>query len=383
MERKYDIDWLRTIIVLSILPFHAILTFNLDPHAIVFVKDTVNLPLANVIDSVIDRFHMVTLFLLAGMSIGYSLRKRSQAEFLKGRVHKLFWPLVTGSLLLNPVMTYIWAINQHRQESFFTHYIGFFTKPLGALDGLAGGYTPGHLWFVLYLLIFSVAGLPFFLWLRSERSVRFRSAFASFFQRPLALFLLVVPYVLFYFIELLDEKNPIAFFYIVLVGALMATDERYLAALRRDKWVYTGLSLLMYFIFFFFKPADGGNLMTHYGYAFVVKALKFIPALALIGIFNSYIHRNSRVLQYLSGASFCVYVTHLSIITVIGFFVIQLPTTPVVKLLIIVVGGYATCFALYELLRRTKRFGLWFGASYKPYLTQIPTPSINLYKKEA
>lgn len=81
MQRKYDIDWLRTIVVLSILPFHAILTFNLDPRSIVFVKDTVNLPFVNGIDSIIDRFHMVTLFLLAGISIGYSLRKRAAGVF--------------------------------------------------------------------------------------------------------------------------------------------------------------------------------------------------------------------------------------------------------------------------------------------------------------
>ncbi len=370
MQRKYDIDWLRTIIVLSILPFHAILTFNLDPNAIVFVKDTVDLPMINVIDSVLNRFHMVTLFLLAGMSIGYSLRKRNPAVFLKERVRKLLWPLVAGSLLLNPVMTYIWALNQHREESFFLHYIGFFTKPLGAFDGLAGGYTPGHLWFVLYLLVFSIVGLPFFLWLHSQNSARIRGALADFFSHPLTMLLLVVPYTLLYLIELLGEKNPIAFFYVLLAGALMATDERYLAALRRDKWVYTGLSLVMYVIFFFFRPADGSGVLAFYGFAFAALALKFVPTLALVGIFSSYFHRGSLVLQYLSDASFCVYVTHLSVITVIGFFAIQQPVAPTVKLLIMVIGGYAVCFTLYELLRRTKRLGLLFGASYKPSSSQ-------------
>lgn len=300
---------------------------------------------------------------------------------MKQRIRKLFWPLVAGSLLLNPVMTYIWALNQHRKESFLTHYIGFFTKPLGAIDGLAGGYTPGHLWFVLYLLVFSVVGLPFFLWLRSESSARIRDALATFFCRPLALFLLVIPYILIYFIELLDEKNPIAFFYVVLVGALMATDERYLAALRRDKWVYTGLSFAMYLIFFFFRPADDAGLLAYYGYAFVVKALKIVPALGLVGIFNSYFYRNSRVLQYLSGASFCIYVTHLSVITLIGFFAIQLPCAPATKLLIMVIGGYAVCFTLYEILRRTKKFGLLFGASYNPSSTQ--TPSTMFHERKA
>lgn len=211
MQRNYALDWLRTIIVLSILPFHAFLTFNLDPNAIVYVKDSVHVPVFNVFPSIIDRFHMVTLFLLAGMSICYSLGKRSPGSFINERLRKLFWPLVAGSLLLNPAMTYIWALNQNRNESFFTHYTGFFTKPLGAFDGLSGGYTPAHLWFVLFLLVFSVAGLPFFLWLRSGRSIRFRSALAAFFHRPLALSLLVIPYVLLYFIDLLDEKIPSPF----------------------------------------------------------------------------------------------------------------------------------------------------------------------------
>jgi surface polysaccharide O-acyltransferase-like enzyme len=315
---------------------------------------------------------MVTLFLLAGMSICYSLHKRSPNIFLKERVVKLLLPLITGSLLLNPIMTYIWALNQHRSESFPDHYIGFFTKPLGSFDGLAGGYTPGHLWFVLYLLVFSVAGLPLFLWLNSERSTRIRHVLADFFQRPLALLLLTIPYVLLYFIELLDEKNPIAYFYIVLVGALFATDERYFAALRRDKWVYTGLSLVLYLIFFYCWSAKSTGLASSYGFAFVVKALKIIPAFfALIGIFRSYISRDSRVLKYLSGASFCIYVTHMVTITVIGFFVIRLPVDPVVKLLIIIISGYTICFALYELMRRTKRLGLLFGASYKPFLSKV------------
>jgi glucans biosynthesis protein C len=128
MKRLYDVDWLRTIIVLSIIPFHASIIFIQDPNAIMFVKDTMQLNGLVFMCSIVDRFHMVTLFLLAGMAIYYSLLKRSKERFLKERFVKLFIPLLTGSFLLNPITTYIWFINQGKTESFLSHYKGFFTR---------------------------------------------------------------------------------------------------------------------------------------------------------------------------------------------------------------------------------------------------------------
>lgn len=91
--------------------------------------------------------------------------------------------------------------------------MGFFTKNVGGLDGLNGGYTPLHLWFVLYLFIFSLIGLPFFLWLKSNKSEGIRNSLAAIFYKPVALCLLAVPYCFIYLIKILDEKNPIAYFY--------------------------------------------------------------------------------------------------------------------------------------------------------------------------
>lgn len=73
MQRSYDIDWLRNIIVITIIPFHAFVIFDQNPEAIIYVKDKINVVAFNNIGGVIARFHMVTLFLLCGITIYYTL----------------------------------------------------------------------------------------------------------------------------------------------------------------------------------------------------------------------------------------------------------------------------------------------------------------------
>ncbi len=362
-KRYYDIDWLRTVIVLSIIPFHATIIFNQYPGAIMFVKDTMQVNSLVFLSSIVDRFHMVTLFLLSGMAIYFSLLKRNRKIFIKERFMKLFIPLLTGSLLLNPVTTYIWSLNQDKKESFLNHYIGFFTRDLGAFDGLNGGYTPAHLWFVLYLFVFSLLGLPIYKWLMKAKSKNVLDTLAAFFYKPCRLLLLAIPYCLFYLIEILDEKNPIAYFYVVLIGFLFATREEYLKAICRDKWIYLTLTIILYILFFSCRPSDGASMVIMYLFGFIVKLTKIIPAFAMIGLFHEYINKNSKALNYFSGACFTVYIVHMIIVTAVGFWIIQYGINPVLKFFIITIISYILSFGVYEIVRKNRILGLLFGVN--------------------
>ena len=43
-ERHYDLDWLRVLAVLLLVPFHVALIFVLDPNSIMYIKDVLTLP---------------------------------------------------------------------------------------------------------------------------------------------------------------------------------------------------------------------------------------------------------------------------------------------------------------------------------------------------
>ena len=102
---------------------------------------------------------MPLLFVLAGVSTKYALQKRTNKEYLVERVKRLCVPLVFGTIVLMPIMTYLAnCFNYSYSGGFVEHYAIFFTKYTD-LIGADGGFSLGQFWFLLYLLIISVAGV--------------------------------------------------------------------------------------------------------------------------------------------------------------------------------------------------------------------------------
>ena len=69
--------------------------------------------------------------------------------------------------------------------SYWAYFPKFFTTADEGINGYQGGFTPGHLWFILFLFVFSLVALPLFLWLRNRAGRRRAlSAFGRLSQIP-------------------------------------------------------------------------------------------------------------------------------------------------------------------------------------------------------
>jgi|GEM_PF-453540 len=350
--RRYDLDWLRTIGVLLVIPFHSLLMFNMNPGAIVYIKDTVNVKLFNILDRIIHSFHMPLLFVIAGMSVYFSLQCRTKTKYINERLIKLMIPALFGCIILNPVMTYIYLISKKENSSFLNHLLGFFTKNPGDFVGLTGAFTPAHLWFVIYLLIFSFVGLPFFIKISKGDFNNLLFKLGDFLEKPLRLILAAIPVTILSAINILGDKNPLVYFAVFFIGFLLATDDRYQKAINRDKWIY--LILSMVFIYLKFNIPDtfepGSPVWCIYG--IFDTSTRLVSVFALLGLANKFINKNTRVLDYLSKASFPVYVIHMLINTMVGFCIIKLNIIPEIKYILIVLITFAACFLIYELIKR-------------------------------
>ena len=356
-ERRYDVDWIRTTAVLLIVPFHAAIIFDTNPKAIMYIRSGINILGLNIFEFVLDRFQMTLLFLLAGMAIFYSMQKRKNNEFLKSRGTKLLLPLIIGLLTLCPITTYIYSKSIGSTDSFIQHYIGFFTKPMGGLDGVNGGFTPMHLWFILFLFVFSLMGLPLFRFLMKDKCKVAIDKLANFFSRPMLILLLVIPYSLIYFVEILDERNPIAYFYVVIIGFIFASNEKFQKALNRDKWTYLVLSIgiLLLWYFWVIREGETGSMLVLNLKHFAIKASRIIPSFAILGLGNSFIKKGGRVLHYLSKASFPIYIIHMAVVTALGYLIIKLNISPTIEYFIIVIFSYLLCFTVYEVYRLCRK----------------------------
>jgi hypothetical protein len=181
-------------------------------------------------------FLMPLMFFIAGASVWLALGRRSPGGYLGERVKRLLVPLAFGIVAVLPILSYLYAVNREDYHgSFFGTYLPMLAH-----------FPFGHLWFILYLFIFSVAALPFFLYLRSLRGSRFTARLGSLCDRRGGLILFFVPLTL---LELVRRVLPnpndnnaarlllIAFF---VYGFLVFSDPRIGRAIERNRKSDTG-----------------------------------------------------------------------------------------------------------------------------------------------
>ena len=185
------IDWLRFIIVLFLAPFHAAISFT--GMGSVYVYDTsvrailiaggtpvgIGPSVLRYFTIFMDNWFMHLLFFVSGIGAAYSLRKRSGAQFMGERCSRLLFPFVLGTLLVVSFQTWLGALSFGKLSgSFFSFFPLFFSE----------NFNWGHLWFLLYLFVFSALALPLFLYIRQKgEGSRFLSAVHRFAGLPLVL----------------------------------------------------------------------------------------------------------------------------------------------------------------------------------------------------
>ncbi|MHA2075860.1 MAG: acyltransferase family protein [Candidatus Hodarchaeales archaeon] len=117
--RRSDLDIMGPIIVLGLIFFHTARIFDLGEF---YVKNDPTSVVIMLVLAFVALFGMPLLFLIAGMSIWYSLKKRTAKEFTSERFFRLFIPLIVGVFLLVPPQVWtrvIWELPIDNRNTFF------------------------------------------------------------------------------------------------------------------------------------------------------------------------------------------------------------------------------------------------------------------------
>lgn len=188
------LDWLRFIVVVSLTPFHAALSFTGSGAVYVYDAPVRDILLAggtpvNIGPGVLyyfiaflDNWFMHLLFFISGIGAALSLRKRSAGQFMGERFNRLGFPLLVGTLFVISIQTWLGDLSFGRfSGSFFAYFPQFFKW---------GTVNYGHFWFLAYLLVFSALALPLFLTIRRLDA---GSRFFSFARRFAAMPLILLP----------------------------------------------------------------------------------------------------------------------------------------------------------------------------------------------
>lgn len=393
--RRYELDWLRTLVVLGLIPVHTASIFT--PTADLYLKDTHTSATMVLLGLFAGVFGMPVLFFVSGAASWFALGSRTSARYLNERVTRLLVPLIFATLVIVPVQVYVVAVSNPGLVStigvpisdprFLDSYLRFYPQYLLAFAYFLShpsveGFIAfiGHLWFLLYLLVFSLVALPLFAYLRSPGGLRQIERLARFCAHPGAIFALAVPLVLVdafahtIWTGIGAAAETVVYLMCFVYGYVLYADPRFGQAMRRQ-WVpalVAGMGLWVLAEFFLLQrpPRPYDNSM---GAVLAVIPLRGIIAwcwvVGLVGFGITYLNRATRLLRYLGEAAYPIYVLHVAVIVSVGYFVIRWDVPLLVKFVVIMVATFIISLGIYEaLIKRIRVLRLLFG------LRDIPTP---------
>ena len=309
--RKQYIDNLRWAIILLLIPFHAAQAFKTwdEPNYIVCGPN-------QAISSIIvffGPFVMQLLFLFAGMSMRYALKKRTYAQFATERVKRLIVPLVFGLIVLVPPMCYL-ADKFHTgySGSFFRHYIKFFTV-ITDMSGADGGFSFGQFWFLLYLFILSFVLLVIIILqkkLFSGQDQQKNNHCSGSKQILLLIGVISLGLPLPLISELLSVggKSFVEFLYFLLIGYYIFTREDVAEVVKKYGIVFLAVGVIsgaLNVYLFVFSGADYPVMNT------IAKYLcEWFMVIGLLGVGTRFLNRDNAVTRYFTNISYPFYSFH-------------------------------------------------------------------------
>jgi len=381
------VDWLRVLAILLIFIYHAARPFDtMEPW---HIKDSQSAEWMLYPMVAGSQFMMPLFWVMSGISTRFALGMHAAGEFVRRRLSRLMVPVVTlGWFVLSPPQVYIEATTGQGYNAppfsgtfwqFLPHY---FTNGFYGFGGYFA-WNGMHLWYLVYLLLFTLLSLPLFLYLRSAAGQRAVAALAGFLVKPGAIYLLgllaFVPEVF------LPRGIPVltwteggwtlgAHWIFLILGFFVVCDSRLRSAIERQRWAALMLAVASLVPLGFLAPTFDSLTFGSAGYI-LQWGLRTINGwfwlVAILGFGSRHLNFASPVLAYAGVAVLPFYILHQPVIVVLDYFVRAWPIPVGLKYPLMILAVFAIFLVVYEfLIRRIRVLRALFGLEARP-----PRPS--------
>jgi glucan biosynthesis protein C len=351
--RRHDIDWLRIAAVFMLIPYHSSRLF--DVLEAYYVKDAQTSVAMTGIRTFLDPWGMPLLFVIAGAASWLALRRRTGAQYTRERTLRLLIPLFFGLAVIVPPQAYIAWLGQGHAGPYCRFYRQYWIIHPEDLTGFTGMFTLGHLWFILFLFVFSLVALPLFLYLKGPSGRRAIGRLAGLCQRPGAIFLFAIPLWVTEALPGLDGVNPFAYILLFIAGFVLFADPRFQVALDRSwRWAL-GLGTITLAAVMAVRLSSI-QFVAYSWQSTLFDLLRYFTTWAwvigLLGFGHRYLNRTNRFLPYLNAAAYPFYILHQTVIVLIGFYVVRWGIGIFPKFVIVAIAATGITLGLCELVRR-------------------------------
>jgi glucans biosynthesis protein C len=367
--REYGLDWLRVFAFAILIFYHSGMPFvRWDFH----IKNAETSTALEYVMLFFNRWRLPLLFFISGAGVSFSLRRRGWGQFAGDRLLRLLLPLAFGMFVIVPPQ--IWYERLHHGATF--SYAEFYPTVFEFVSYPKGNTSWHHLWFVVYILVFSLACIPLFALLRSSSGRRGIDAFADALERwPAVLYAITWPSIAVSVTLgprwpathnlIADWANLIGCLVTFLWGFVFASNQRLLDVLTRRRRELLGGAVAIAALFFTVYASGVTRSLPAAGRLLVNATISsYFGALwifALVGYARAKLHRDSPRLRYATEAVYPFYIVHQTVTIAAAYYIIQWSVGVWPKLIAVGAATFIGSWAIVELVRRVTPLRPLFG----------------------
>ncbi len=363
-QRRYDLDWLRVILIGFVFIFHSGRFFDTGGW---HVKNTETYFGVQAWTTFLANWMMPAVFVVSGASLFFALGG-SNGKFIKDKVLRLLVPLVVGAFTHVAVQVYLERVTHHQFTGTFFEFLPHY---FNGLYGFGGNFAwmGLHLWYLLVLFVFSLLLLPLFRWLKG-RGTRALSKFGDVLTLPLVVYALAIPIAV--LMVNIDPRTPLGsrdmggwplpiYLLFFIYGFVIISHAGLQQRLIKQRWLSLALAVVCFAAFW---DVQGNALFGTPRYAqiytlFGVSAWFWV--IAIFGFGMKHLTRNTPYLQPLNEAVLPFYVLHQSALIYVGYVVVQWDISALAKWFIIAPLSFAIIIGLIAIIRRVNMLRFLFG----------------------
>ncbi|HEX6752558.1 MAG TPA: acyltransferase family protein [Solirubrobacterales bacterium] len=374
-QRRHHLDAIRVSAILLLIPYHA---------ARYVQKGDGGSKLVDAAVWFVHTWHMPLFFAISGFLAASTLRRSTAAQQLRSRFRRLGLPLAVGMLTVVPLANFLvigaaalWPRNEALPAKRELDLANVFSL------------TPRHLWFIAYLLMISVLAIG--VWLAIQRAPGLGATLNRGFRKLMKSWW-AVPALASIGAAILSTKTgwvaggsassslipaPTLFAYysfFFVFGWLLSGQSNLLEELKRGAWLRLAAGVLIAmpaFLLFYDNGDFTGNVGTPgvlaeidelrpYG-LFAVGMVCWLTLFGIWGVLARYVRKESRMLRYLSDASFWIYLVHIPFLVALQSSLAETDLAVPARYVLTVGGTLALAIGSYALVRGARKLALRAG----------------------
>ncbi|MGD8944373.1 MAG: acyltransferase [Desulfobacterales bacterium] len=372
-RRRYELDWLRVLAILVVFVYHSSRFFNLEDWHVKNVDTYVWVEIWNIFAT---RWMMPLFFIISGASLFYAIAKSGGwSRFYVNKFMRLMIPVLVAAVTHGALQIYLERLSHGQFSGSFFSFLPEYFNGVYLAIGMQGNFAfhGMHLWYLLFLFLYSLICYPLFIWLKASGRDILNRIMSWFtipglmvvgFSTPLVVMEALIPG------AVLEVGNGgwgfLHYIWFLVAGFMIVSSDRLQQHIKNQRWIsfLLGVVLMSAYLYLLFSPSRSAlpALTTHWIYALLNFFSAWCWLLAILGFGMRYLAVDRPVLQYANEGVLPFFILHQTVLLVVGYFVMTWEINAALKWVIVFISSFLIIILLYvRLVRKFELLRFIFG----------------------